>query len=228
MSAAATNERPADADRTCGHGKIESLSAGIQTILILILILLLTSSSLPAQTTLWSQVSTTYNAPKTLRVNLTRNETQSIRTLLRSPAQRDIWACGDDPDQDPDWVNDVFFSTISLARGHKTLLVEAGPGCGRGGQGANGAMWIVEFHGSKPTLLATPAQNFNGWLYSIQHTSHSDYDDIVLGWHMSAFETGLSYFRFNGRSYRAIASATLKIDDDGKGTIIPGPAALSH
>jgi hypothetical protein len=40
---------------------------------------------------------------------------------------------------------------------------------------------------------------------------------------MSAFEAGLSYFRFNGRSYKAIASATLKIDDDGKGTIIPGP-----
>lgn len=191
-----------------------------------IFVLLLAASSLPAQTTLWSQVSGTYNPPKTPRVKLTRAETQSIRTLLRSPAQRDVWSCGDDPD--PDWVKDVFFSTISLARGHKTILVEAGPGCARGGQGANGAMWIVEFHGSKPTLLATPGQNFNGWIYSVQHTSHSDYNDIVLGWHMSAFEAGLAYFRFDGHSYKSIANATLKSDGDNNGTIIPAPASASH
>jgi hypothetical protein len=186
------------------------------------LILLLITSSLPAQTALWSQVSNTYNPPKTPPVKLTRSETQSIRTLLRS--QKDVWECGDDPD----WVNNVSFSSISLAPGHKTILVEAGVGCARGGQGANGAMWIVEFHGSKPTLLATPGQNFNGWLYSTQHTSHSEYNDIVLGWHMSAFEAGLSYFRFNGHFYKSIASATLKSDGGGNGTIIPNPLSSSH
>jgi hypothetical protein len=188
------------------------------------LFLLLITSSLPAQTTLWSQVSTTYNPPKAPQFNLTRAETQSIRSLLRSPAQRDIWDCGDDSD----WVNNISFSSISLATGHKTILVEAGPGCARGGQGSNGAMWIVEFHGSKPTLLARPGQNFNGWIYSVQHTSHSDYNDIVLGWHMSAFEAGLAYFRFDGHSYKSIANATLKSDGDNNGTIIPGPASPSH
>lgn len=193
-----------------------------------ILLFILLSSCLPAQTTLWNRVSTTYTPPKTAQVTLSRSETQSIRTLLRSPAQRDVWACGDDPEPDRDWVNDIVFSAITLARGHKTILVEAGPGCGRGGQGANGAMWIVEFQSSKPTLLATPAQGFNGWLYSIQHNSQSDYDDIVLGWHMGAAEAGLSYFRFNSSSYKPIASATLKLDDDGTGTIIPGHSTPAH
>jgi hypothetical protein len=45
---------------------------------------------------------------------------------------------------------------------------------------------------------------------------------------MSAAEAGLTYFRFNGRSYKSIASATLKFDDDGKGTIIPAPASTSR
>jgi hypothetical protein len=187
-----------------------------------ILILFLAALSLHAQTTLWSQVDGTYNAPRTPPAKLTRAETQSISTLLRS-TQQDIWACGDDTD----WAK-VSFSNISLAPGHKTILIEAGPGPCRGGQGANGAMWIVEFHGSKATLLASPNQNFNGWLYSTQHTSHSNYDDIVLGWHMSAFEAGLSYFRFNGHSYKSIASATLKSDGGGTGTIIPSPNSPTH
>jgi hypothetical protein len=183
-------------------------------------ILLLAASSLFAQTALWNNVSSTYTPPSTPPVKLTSAETQSILALLRSPTQKDIWACEDDPD----WVNNVSFSTISLAPGHKTNLIEAGPGCGRGGQGANGAMWVVELRGSKPALLATPGQNFNGWLYSVQPTSHNGYNDIVLGWHMSAFETALAYFRFNGRSYKSIASATLKSDGDNNGTIIPNDA----
>jgi hypothetical protein len=184
-----------------------------------ILILLLVASSLSAQMSLWNQVNTSYSPPEVSPVKLTRVETQSIHTLLRSPAQRDVWTCGDDPQSD--LIKGLIFSTIQLASGRKTILIEAGPGCGRGGQGANGAMWIVEFHGSKTALLATPGQNFNGWLYSVQPSSHSGYNDIVLGWHMSAFESGRSYFRFNGRSYKPIASATLKSDGDNKGTIIP-------
>jgi hypothetical protein len=182
------------------------------------ILILLAASSLLAQTALWNQVRSTYNPPRTPPVKLTSAETQSILTLLRSPTQKDIWGCEDDPD----WVNNVGFSTISLAPGHKTILIEAGVGCGRGAQGANGAMWIVELRGSKPTLLATPGNNFNGWLYSVQHTSHNGYNDIVLGWHMSAFETDLSYFRFNGRSYKSIGNATLN-----NGTIVPNnhPAA---
>jgi hypothetical protein len=190
--------------------------------LAILLALLLASSTLYAQTTLWNNVPNIYKPPKTPAAQLTHAELAAIRNFLRSPAQRDVWLCGDE--ENADWVNDLFFSSISLAPGHKTILVEAGAGCARGGQGSNGAMWIVEFHGSKPTLLATPKQRFGGWLYSVQPNPHGLYSDIVLGWHMSAFESGLSYFRFNGQSYNSIGGAVLKYDEngeDGKGTIIP-------
>ena len=43
---------------------------------------------------------------------------------------------------------------------------------------------------------------------------------------MSAAETSLAYFRFNGHSYNSIGSAVLKYGEDGgdgKGTLIPNP-----
>ena len=101
------------------------------------------------------------------------------------------------------------------------MLVEAGMGCARGGQGSNGAMWVVRFKTKKPVLLATPQKDFNGWLYSIQPSTSHGLRDLVLGWHMSAMETGLSYFRFDGRSYRLIGGALLTADADGNAKIIP-------
>ena len=189
---------------------------------------LLAASTLSAQTNLWSHVSRSYNPPPAPRAQLTQAELTAVRALLHSPAQRNVWECGDDPALDTDWVNDVLFSTISLAPGHKTILVEAGAGCARGGQGSNGAMWIIELHGSRPTLLASPEQNFGGWLFSVQPNPHSVYSDIVVGWHMSAFESDLTYFRFNGHSYNSIGSAVLNTDGgDGKGTLTPNPPAQS-
>jgi hypothetical protein len=195
-----------------------------------LLALLLTVSTLGAQTTLWKHVTNVYNPPKTPRAELTRVELAAVRNLLRSPAHRDVWLC--DEEENTDWVNGLFFSSIILAPGHKTILVEPGAGaeCARGGQGSNGAMWIVEFHRSKPTLLASPKQSFGGWLYSVQPNPHSVYSDIVLGWHMSAFESDLTYFRFNGHSYNSIGSAILKFDEgggDGKGTLTPKHPASS-
>jgi hypothetical protein len=103
----------------------------------------------------------------------------------------------------------------------KVLLVEAGSGCGRGGQGSNGAMWIVRFEGARPVLLATPKQGFNGWLYAVQASASHGLHDIVLGWHMGAFETGLAYFRFDGAHYTQISTAELIPDDDGNSKIVP-------
>jgi hypothetical protein len=106
------------------------------------------------------------------------------------------------------------------------LLIEAGRGCARGGQGSNGAMWLIRFDGLKPTLLASPQEGFNGWLYSVEPKASNGYRDVVLGWHMSAFEADLSYFRFDGKSYRRISSATFRADDDGTQKIIPGPRKI--
>jgi hypothetical protein len=196
--------------------------------LSILLAMLLTTPTLGAQTTLWKHVSSRHNPPKTPPAELTHVELTAIRNLLRSPAQRDVWLC--DEEENTDWVNGLFFSSISLSPGHKTILVEPGPGCARGGTGGGGPMWIMELHGSKPTLLASPKQNFGGWLFSVQPNPHCVYSDIVLGWHMSAFESDLTYFRFNGHTYNSIGSATLKFGEgggDGKGTLIPNRPASS-
>lgn len=197
--------------------------------LAILLALLLAAPTLSAQNTLWSHVPTAYHHPRTPRVQLTHTEFTAVRHLLRSPAYQYDWGCQDD--QDADWVKDVFFSDIALAPGHRTILVEGGPACALGGTGGGGPMWLVELHGSSASVLASPKQNFDGWLFSIQPNPRGAYGDIVLGWHMSAFESDLSYFRFNGHSYNRIASATLKFSEsgDGKGALIPNhPAPSTH
>jgi hypothetical protein len=82
-------------------------------------------------------------------------------------------------------------------------------------------MWVIRFQGDKFSFLATPEQQFNGWLYSIQRTTSHGFQDLVLGWHMSAFETNLSYFRFDGACYQLIGAATQLTDDNGAEKIIP-------
>ena len=101
------------------------------------------------------------------------------------------------------------------------VLVEAGPGCLRGGQGSNGAMWIVELKRGRVTVLASPAGGFVGYVYSVPITTGKGYRDIVVGWHLSASEAGLAYFRFDGTQYRKLSQATARWNDDGKQTIVP-------
>jgi hypothetical protein len=47
----------------------------------------------------------------------------------------------------------------------------------------------------------------------------TSFRDVVLGWHMSARESNLSYFRFDGTSYQLIRSAQIVFDEDGVGKI---------
>ena len=101
------------------------------------------------------------------------------------------------------------------------ILAEAPAGCARGGQGSNGAMWVIRFEGATPALLATP-DDFSGWLFAVLPTLSHGYPDIVLGWHMSAAESGLNYMRFNGKIYRSIGGASLVSDDAGNPKIDSG------
>lgn len=176
-----------------------------------------------AQSELWQHVGS-HPTPKLASVTLSPSQQKSIRGLLKARESLDGWAC--DSTTDAEWLNDLSYKTIPLSPGVKVLLIEAGRGCARGGQGSNGAMWLIRFDGLKPTLLASPQQGFNGWLYSVEPNASSGYRDIVLGWHLSAFEAGLSYFRFDGKSYRLISSATSREDDDGTPRIIPGPRTV--
>jgi hypothetical protein len=131
-----------------------------------------------------------------------------IKKALKAREELDIEGCVE-PEEGPSWVDKVFFRELPISTTEKALLVEAGEGCARGAQGSNGAMWVVRFEGDKVSFLATPEQKFEGWLYSIQPTTSHGLRDLVLGWHMSAEETGLSYFRFDGTSYRSIGTAVL-------------------
>lgn len=81
-------------------------------------------------------------------------------------------------------------------------------------------MWVIRLDGAAPALLATPDE-FSGWLFSVLPTLSHGYPDIALGWHMSASEAPLSYFRFDGTKYHRISSATLRSDGEGNSKIEP-------
>jgi len=170
-----------------------------------------------AQSDAWQHVGS-HVTQKFASVTLPQSQRQSIIKLLKGRVSLDGWGCDS---ADEEWLNGLSYDAIPLSPRGKVLLVEAGRGCARGGQGSNGAMWLIRFDGSHPTLLASPQQSFNGWIYSVEPTISKGYRDIVLGWHMSAFEADLSYFRFDGKSYRRISSATFRADGDGTQRIIP-------
>ena len=176
--------------------------------------------TLPAlgQANLWDHVGTEPSSRNLTQASLSPQQLRAVDKALRH-APPGVWDCsGDDLDQ---LIRGLRYEEIPVSDTQQVLLVEAGPGCARGGQGSNGAMWLIRFNGDTPVLLASPSADFSGWLYTVQPTVSHGYHDVVLGWHMSAREADLSYFRFDGKLYRCIATATITWDDDGKGTITP-------
>jgi hypothetical protein len=187
---------------------------------VLILVLVCSLLSCHQQTDLWNQVQG--YSPMHLKI-FTPSSAQlaRVRKALSDRVQLDNWPCAED--DDPEWTSNLTFEQLPVSATEEIVLVEAGSGCARGGQGSNGAMWLVRFQGDKISLLATPQGKFNGWLYSIQQTTSHGFRDVILGWHMSAAENDLSYFRFDGSSYQRIGAATHLTDADGREKIIPKP-----
>jgi hypothetical protein len=171
-----------------------------------------------AQADVWEHVNTAPDQRPT-RVAISKAQFVEIRKTLRAAKTLGGWPCS--VTDEGDWTQTLIFEDLPVSSTEKILLMEAGRGCARGGQGANGAMWVVRFKGDKPVLLATLRQKFNGWLYSIQPTVNHGLRDLILGWHMSAGETGLSYFRFDGTFYRPIGAAILTGDAEGNARIVP-------
>ena len=180
--------------------------------LSLLLIAFLSSLALfSQQADIWKNVSTDpADQPKT--VTPSPQQLVPIRKALKAREELDVEACAD---EEPNWVDKVLFKEVPISETEKALLIEAGEGCARGGQGSNGAMWVLRFAGDKISFLATPEQKFEGWLYSVQPDTSHGLRDLVLGWHMSAAETGLSYFRFDRSSYHLVATAVRVYDEDG-------------
>jgi hypothetical protein len=180
--------------------------------------LVFSASTVLAQADLWSHVSPQAGSQHLRPASLSDAQLKSFGLLLRQQKPDEIWDCeGADLDE---MIKGLRFEWIPVSEKQNVVLAEAPAGCARGGQGANGAMWIIRFDEDTPTLLAMPKE-FSGWLFSIQPTLSHGYPDIVLGWHMSAFEAGLRYFRFDGKSYRSIGTAQFETDDQENQKIVP-------
>jgi hypothetical protein len=190
----------------------------------LVLVLVYSLSSFPQQNDVWQNVLD--YAPKPFKIYTPSSaQLARVRKVLSMRARLDNWPCAEG--DDPGWTENLKFEQLPVSATEEIVLVEAGPGCARGGQGSNGAMWIIRFQGDKCSLLAIPQRKFNGWLYSVQQTTSHGFRDIVFGWHMSATEIDLSYFRFDGTSYQRVGAATHLTDADGYQRIIPKPLAKS-
>ena len=184
----------------------------------LLIALVFSASAALAQADLWSHVSPQAGPQMLKPASLTDAQLKGFARLLRKQKPDEMWDC--DAAELDDLIKGLRFELIPVAPQQNLVLAEAPAGCARGGQGANGAMWVVRFDGDKPTLLATPAE-FSGWLFAVGPTSSHGYPDIVLGWHMSAAEANLNYFRFDGKSYHSIGTATLETDDQDNEKIVP-------
>jgi hypothetical protein len=173
-----------------------------------------------AQEDLWRRVSS--SARQSIQGNadeiaVTPSQRQSIARLLKS--QQPPWTCDVD-EPNGEWLNQLHYRSVPLSATRRIVHVEAGPGCARGGQGSNGAMWLIRFDGRVPKLLAGPQQGFDGFIYSIEPTTVKEYRDVIVGWHIGGRETGLGYFRFDGTGYRRIGVATLQSDEQGVPKIV--------
>ena len=159
--------------------------------------------------------------PRLEHITVSKARFEATKKALIAAGGADAWPCDV---TGKEWTQALIFKDLPVSETEKTMLVEAGPRCARGGQGSNGAMWVLRFEARKAVPLATPKQGFNGWLYSIQSTRSHGLRDLVVGWHMGAMETDLSYFQFDGKLYRLIGTAKLTADDDGNPKIVPDPA----
>lgn len=150
--------------------------------------------------------------------DLSDAQIQAITKTLK--AAKEVSKCKDVESADS-VLEKLTFERIELSSNHETVLVQAGPGCLRGGQGSNGAMWIFQLNRRGVTMLVSPAEDFGGYIYSVQTTASKGYRDIVRGWHLSASEASLAYFRFDGAQYRKLSQATARRDNNGKEGIVP-------
>lgn len=191
--------------------------------LVVLLAILFSVGLSGQQDEIWHRVGVNTRTPQLKSITLSPKQLVVIKKALAARVRLDNWPCAEG--DEPDWVEKVTFEKLPISSAEEAVLAQAGTGCARGGQGANGAMWVLQFKGDKLVFLATPQQEFNGWLYSIQPTANHGFHDLVLGWHMSAGESNLSYFRFDGASYHLVGRAVLLFDEQNVGKIVPQPAS---
>ena len=168
----------------------------------ILLALLLLTGSLPAQTIRWRSQDADIRTldPKLSPAKISSAKKHQILAYL-APRIRDD---GGDSLQDLDGDHPTQFLTAPLGR----------PGIvyvrGWSGGSANGPLWLVDFVRGEPRLIAT----MGGWGLGVQRDISHGLHDFIIGSHMSAFETGLAWHQFDGKSYRMISSAIAYSTDD--------------
>ncbi|MBB5328317.1 hypothetical protein [Tunturiibacter gelidoferens] len=130
---------------------------------------------------------------KTRTARLENGQITAIRRLLLTQVKVDN-SCG------PEVIHALFqgltFDEVPLKENLRVVRATAGVGCERGGQGANGGMWLFQVEGKKVQFLGALSE----WGMAVQPAEINGFHDFVTGWHVSGRETGLSYYRFDGKS----------------------------
>jgi hypothetical protein len=185
----------------------------------LLLFVLTATMLLAASDDVWEPVrKSAYVRVDVRDINLSKAQRMAILRLIHSTSPS---TCSD-ADATAPWTGNVNFSSISLAPSARAVLVNAGQGCARGGQGANGAIWLIRWDGSKPVLLASPETGLYGFLYALGRSGSYGYRDVIIGGHLSATENTLACFRFDGKVYVKIASAVQRRDLNSDTVTITG------
>ncbi|HTH53129.1 MAG TPA: hypothetical protein VL495_04200 [Edaphobacter sp.] len=177
----------------------------------------------PAQQNPWTQVTLDLLEKRLPPAHLTDSQKRNIEKQVSGIAQHDSWQCTSEEDL-TELRKGLLYEEIPLKAAEKTVIVTSGVGCARGGQGANGAMWLFGVKANQIHYLG----ELSGWGPGVLSASHAGYRDLVTGWHMSAEETGLSYYRFNGKEYKRTDHADAVSSQDGSWKITPAQSTTLH
>ena len=165
---------------------------------------LATCSALPAQSTDWQRIVQPFHMDRLRPERLSPEQQARLKALLLQTGTG--WqGC----EGDTSWLDNLKVSQLPSVPRHG-MLVEAGMGCARGGQGSNGAMWVVQWRNSTPILLG----HMDGWFYQVLPSQSHGLPDLTAGWHMSGAEFGLTLYRFDGKRYRRAAGTDVTCPDD--------------
>lgn len=111
---------------------------------------------------------------------------------------------------------------VHLASSRRTQVIVQGTGECQCSPTGNCTFWVYEKSavGYKLLLKRGAVQTF-----SIEDSQSNGYRDIVTGTHGSAFETGLSVFKFNGKQYQRAECWTMlfpnPVADTDEGEVVP-------
>jgi hypothetical protein len=142
--------------------------------------------------------------------------------LLKRLTARIIHRCAADPGPDDPTTAEEIFSQlraghIEVSSQHDTAVVIQGSGACMCGAVGNCPLWVLSDQ-SHPVLLlrAAGVQTF-----AVQKRRPETRYDLILGSHISAMQTDLQWFRFDGTIFRRYRCGIANWDDAGGNRLDP-------